>query len=344
MRLLCIGDVALTDPANACDGRLGRPNGVPDEGNRVLFNWELPVGAVPNPLPRSSGKRLLAAPDSVRAVRAWSPGFASMATNHILDAGEEGLAATMKSLARAGFTVVGAGNSKEEISMPLTWETPEGRLAIVNWVFPETHPDWGAVPGANCWPGSEVARAIVASLKRSADWVLAVVHWSDELFPYPRPEDRGVARALAAAGADVIVGHHPHVVRGMEFLGACPVFYSLGNFYFEDVPDGSSGWVVRAAPRNREALGIEVSFGRGQAPACKPVSFWQNRGGTSLDRSERAARRMEQVSRPLSHASQSGYPRWYADASGSFLSVGLSLAIWSVEQPPDAAPSPTPVV
>ena len=54
--------------------------------------------------------------------------------------------------------------------------------------------------------------------KGEADWVMVVVHWSDELFPYPRPEDRATARELAQMGADLVVGHHPHVVRGMEII------------------------------------------------------------------------------------------------------------------------------
>lgn len=302
MQLLCIGDVALADE-NVLQWVWMPPGGViPGDEVRILFNWELPIGDTINPVPRSSGPRLLAHPDSPNVVRRWSPGFATLATNHILDAGEEGLANTLGSLNRAGFTTVGAGRTREEITRPLFWETAEGRLAVVNWVFPETHPDWMSVPGPNCWPGLEGAKRTIQKLKHKTDWVLIVAHWSDEYFPYPRPEDRAIARELARMGADLVVGHHPHVVRGMEIIGSCPVFYSVGNFYFSDME----------APRNREGLGVQISFRRGERPEYRILSFWQTKGKVLLDPLRRAARRMERVSRPLGRLENAGYAEWYA--------------------------------
>jgi hypothetical protein len=232
MQLLCIGDIALAD-MNLSEDEWGVPRGVvPGEDLRILFNWELPMGKTKNPMPRSRGPRLLAHPDSWRVIQGWAPGFGTLATNHILDAGEEGLSNTIESLHQAGFATVGAGRNLEEIEKPLFWETAEGCLAVVNWVFPETHPDWLSVPGPNCWPGLVAAKRTIQALKQQVDWILTVVHWSDEHFPYPRPEDRAIVRELAQMGVDLVVSHHPHVVRGVEVIGFCPVFYSLGNFYF----------------------------------------------------------------------------------------------------------------
>jgi hypothetical protein len=175
-----------------------------------------------------------------------------------------------------------------------------------------------AVPGPNCWPGIEHAGSIIGDLKRRADWVLIVAHWSDELFPYPRPQERALARALAEIGADVIVGHHPHVVRGMELAGSCPVFYSLGNFYFEDIPDGRGGWIARGAPRNREGLGVEISFRRGEMPGYQLWSFWNTRREVVVDPRRRAARRMAAASRPLRQCQGSEYAAWYAAERARF--------------------------
>jgi hypothetical protein len=144
------------------------------------------------------------------------------------------------------------------------------------------------------------------------DWVLIVVHWSDELFSYPRPEDRAIARELAQMDADLVVGHHPHVVRGVEIIGCCPVFYSIGNFYFSDIADGRGGWITRQAPGNREGLGVQLSFRRGKRPEYQILSFWQTRRQVVLDPIRRAARRMELVSRPLRCFQNSGYTEWYA--------------------------------
>ncbi len=318
MQLLCIGDVAVIDETVVRED-WGIPNGLTPGGEtRVLLNWELPIGDKLNPVPRSSGARILAHPISPAVLRTWSPGFATLATNHILDAGEEGLTGTICALNRVGFTTMGAGRTREEITQPLFWDTADGRLVVLNWVFPETHPDWMAVPGPNCWPGSEEARGIISDLKHRADWVVIVVHWSDELFPYPRPEERALARELAEMGADIIVGHHPHVVRGAEVFGSCQVFYSIGNFYFSDIPDGRGGWIWRGAPRNREGLALRFSLQRGHEPVWVTLSFWQTGRQAVLDPDQRAARRMEQVSRPLRRFPGSEYAGWYAARRARF--------------------------
>jgi hypothetical protein len=310
MKLLCLGDIAITEK----DMPLWDPPGDlhPGEDTKVLFNWELPIGERINPVPRSSGPRLVAHPDSWRATQKWAPGIAALANNHILDAGEEGLAKTLELLNQAGFHTVGAGRTRDEITRPLFWETAEGRVAILNWVFPETHPDWLSMPGPNCWPGLDRAREEIRELKKVTDWVMVVAHWSDELFSYPRPADRNIALELARMGVDVIVGHHPHVVRGMEIIDSCPVFYAIGNFYFSDIKDSNGGWMVRQAPRNREGIGILVRFQSRKRPECRPLSFWQKRNQALIDPLGRATRRMNRVSTPLQRFLGSKYERWYS--------------------------------
>jgi len=313
MELLCIGDVGLVDPKLA--GRVWpHPlDGAAGEDVRVLFNWELPVGDTFNPIPRKcGGPRLMSFPASPQVIRNWSPGFAALATNHMLDAGEQGLRDTLDALAGLGFTTTGAGITREEITRPLIWETQEGKLAVINWVFPETNPDWMAFPGPNFWPGVDEAQKRIAALKQENDWVMVLAHWSDELFPYPRPEDRTLARLLVQAGLDVFVGHHPHVVRGMEIMEGCPVYYSLGNFYFSEFSthpgDTSPVW----APRNREALGLSIAFKRGFRPACTALSYWQEGDQTIADAGRRAQRRMERTSHPLNRYHGEEYGNWYS--------------------------------
>ena len=276
MQLLCLGDVALSDQ-NLSDLKWSPPNGfTPDEDSKILFNWELPIGSELFSVPReNNAPRLLSFPTSPGLLQHWAPGFAALATNHILDAGENGLAETINALKHQGFLTVGAGLTQDEISKPLIWETNEGKLAIINWVFPETHPDWLNIPGPNCWPGIEAAGELIRSLKSEADWVIVISHWSDEFFPYPRPEDRETAQKLVNAGIDLMICHHPHVVRGFEMIGTCPVFYSIGNFFFSNYGSESDRQATAWAPRNREALGVQISFKRGHSLEISTISFWQ---------------------------------------------------------------------
>lgn len=309
MQILCLGDIAIS--TNLIRDWSPPANFSIDSNARILFNWELPIGISINHIPRTRGPRLLSHPESIRVIRSWGPGIAALATNHILDAGEEGLADTIDSLQRGGFSTVGAGFTREEITRPFIWETNEGKLAIINWVFPETHPDWERVPGPNCWPGEIEAKRTIGEVKREVDWVLIFLHWSDELFHYPRLEDRVIARGLADAGADLLIGHHPHVVRGMEAIGACPVFYSLGNYFFSDYPDSSGEWNAKWTPRNRESLGIQITFTKQIQPEVKVLSFWQQHDSVIVDPNQRAIRRMKSTSHPLRRYQEANYSRWY---------------------------------
>jgi hypothetical protein len=327
MQLYCLGDVAI-DHENA---PWNPPDGIiPGEEVKCIFNCELPFWININPIARTSGPRILSHPHLVNLISKWAPGFVSLATNHILDAGKEGLAYTITSLNQNGFKTVGAGFSENEIQKPIIWETVEGRLAIVNWVFPETHPEWNVVPGPNCWPGVNEANRIICDLKSEADWVIALLHWSDELFPFPRPKDRTIARELANAGLDILIGHHPHVVRGMEVIYGMPVFYSLGNYYFSDIRDQYGNLLFYQAPRNREALVINITFKRGQAPRFEALSYWQGINETQPDPFHRATRRMRKVSKPLAKQLGDGYSRWYGKRRRIFdhWEYRLNFSLW----------------
>ena len=308
MQLLCVGDVAIIHnmaPWLPLDGV------VFGDDIRIIINCELPFSRSINPNSRKSGPRILSHPDSFNVIAKWAPGFATLATNHILDGGVDGLVETLCALDGIGFQTIGAGLSKEEIVRPIFWDTKEGRLAIVNWVFPETNPEWKTIPGPNYWPGIKEAKTIIQSLKREANWVMIQAHWSDELFPYPRPEDRALAWELAEAGADILIGHHPHVVRGMEVIGNCHVFYSLGNFYFSSFIDADTGITERQSLRNLESLGVLISFTQGEQPDIRLISFWQKNTKVVRDFFNRAVRRLNSVSRPLYEMRNSSYEKWY---------------------------------
>ncbi len=118
MRLLCLGDIAISDGDMPVWPPL-RADEVSDGEHACLLNWELPLGEALNSRPRSSGPRLIAHPRAAAVVSRWAPGYAALATNHVLDAGEQGLADTIASLQAAGFDIVGAGRTQEEIRRPL---------------------------------------------------------------------------------------------------------------------------------------------------------------------------------------------------------------------------------
>lgn len=325
MRLLCLGDVAISGSLPASLGEMPPGGFVPGGDDRILFNFEIPAASEVNPLPCGSRPRLTGFPESVKILASWAPAIATLANNHALDAGEAGLLQTCRLLQTVGIEPIGAVLSESEPDSPYYWETAEGSVAIFNWVFPEAHPDWMQIPGPACWPGCSRAAALLADARIKADWVLAVLHWSDELFPYPRPEDRETARFLAEAGVDAVIGQHPHVVRGMESFSGCPVFYSLGNYYFSDLQGPHGEWVSREAPRNREGLGVLLQFSPGEKLTWSAVSFWRKQDEVIPDRYRRAERRLENTSQPLHKRRNEKYPVWYRKKRFWFDRVGYRL-------------------
>jgi hypothetical protein len=333
MHLLNVGDVALLDEYLTHETWEIPEYSDVDGEIRMLFNWEFPIGDEINPNPRVSGPRYKAHSDAPPILRKWVPSYAALANNHVLDAGEQGLFKTMQTFKDLGFTIVGAGNTVEEIKRPVFWETSEGILAIVNWVFPETHPECESLPGPNCWPGVQEAEQTIQDLKSQVDWVLIRAHWSDEAFAYPRPEDRIMARELARIGADVVIGDHPHVVRGMEVINSCPVYYSIGNYYFSHERTYNDSWNQRAL-RNHVGLGVQVSFRRGEAPVCTPRSFLKLKQRVVKDITHRAEYRLNRVSQPLQQFQGKQYAEWYKQKRAAFVKWGYKVhfRLWNLSR------------
>lgn len=316
MRLLFLGDVALSGlPPEAWDA----PHPIyPGKAGRICFNLEIPAAETLNPEPRLSGERLNGCAQAGETLWRWAPAYAALANNHILDCGVDGLEHTLCAMRAVEIEPFGAGLSRQNAAQPVVWEGQAGRVALLNWVFPETHPDCGLDYGANLWPGPGLAEKAVRAAAREADWVVAVLHWSDELFGYPRPEDRLTARHLADMGVTAVIGGHAHVVRGMERLGNCPVYYSLGNYYFDDLTDPALGITLREAPLNRSSLGVLLDFKPQQAPQEQVFSYWSQGRAVKEDGLRRAERRLRALSRPLLAHRGVDYAAWYAERRRSF--------------------------
>lgn len=327
MRLICIGDVALSGQSNDL-GKWQRPlaHVNAEQRTRVLFNWQFPCAKASVKKPRMSGsmRRYVAPIDAVQVIKDWAPAVAGLANNHLMDGGVDGVVETVESLKRGGIDIVGGGLSHDEISRPWVWEGPEGRVGVLNWVTPETHPEAPDPSGIgpNVWPGESLAARALSALRQSVDWVVVYMHWSDECFSFPSPEDRVLAGNLLDGGADAVIGNHPHVIRGAEIIRDRPVFYSLGNFFFSDMRSPSGGWIRKQVRRNREALVVEFKFTRGKRLAWDIYSYWRGGHETRPDSKNRAVRRFTKVSRPLSYG---GYNEWYRQSRGHFNRWGYRL-------------------
>lgn len=157
---------------------------------------------------------------------------AVMANNHTFDCGTKGFFATCEILRRNGIAAVGAGANLAEARKPLAIKV--NGVKILLFAISEGEDMRGAgsaSPGVRPWEVEELAGDIRRS-KGSCDAVIVSAHCGLEYQPYPSFYVFEAFRCWAEAGADLILGHHPHVPQGMVSFGRTPAYFSLGNFVF----------------------------------------------------------------------------------------------------------------
>ncbi|MDY6794605.1 MAG: CapA family protein [Actinomycetota bacterium] len=224
VRVLAVGDIGLQTPQDR------HPfEGVIDvlAGKDILFgNLE----TVLSDAGKKEEKAMLvhSSPHMVSGLVDAGFDILSVANNHIMDLGPEGFRNTLEALRRAGLKYIGASDGKG--SSHVIVEKHGMKLGFLAYY------EWGtSLPSERIHinritPGE--IEADIASLKRECDSIIVSLHWGTENVFYPSPQQIETAHALIDAGADVILGHHPHVVQGLEPYKRGLIAYSLGNFQF----------------------------------------------------------------------------------------------------------------
>lgn len=165
----------------------------------------------------------------------------SLSNNHTLDQGVEGLFDTMSYLDEYGIKHMGAGKDANEAYKPVTQKVNGVKLAFfgVSKVLPET--SWKAnaySPGlAEAYDPTAMIEAIKAA-EKDTDLTVLMIHWGIERDAKPQEYQLKLARDFIDAGADLIIGSHPHVLQGFEQYNGKWIAYSLGNFVFASHPKG----------------------------------------------------------------------------------------------------------
>jgi poly-gamma-glutamate capsule biosynthesis protein CapA/YwtB (metallophosphatase superfamily) len=173
-------------------------------------------------------------PRFVEALKRAGISLVNLANNHIFDYGPEGLFDTISYLDSAGIRHVGGGRNRKEAHAPVIVSLKGKRIGFLGYY------GGGEAPAATRTdPG--VARreipAISADIKKlrdrdSVDYVVITLHWGTEKEVEPDSSLVWFAHRIVDAGADLIIGHHPHVLQGIERYKSGVIVYSLGNFLF----------------------------------------------------------------------------------------------------------------
>lgn len=166
----------------------------------------------------------------------------SLANNHILDYEAPALKETIEFLRAQDIKPVGAGRNLTEARSPVVYEVRgirTGFLAYSDFADIYWHPEYRrSLRATDTLPGvaplsREIILEDVAALKDAVDIIVISLHWGNEYVDHPDSSQRALARELIDAGADLVIGHHPHVFQGIEVYKQGVIAYSLGNFVFD---------------------------------------------------------------------------------------------------------------
>lgn len=234
VNLLFGGDVALT---NSYSDKVGRDHQwsfsqLPElrEADISMVNLEAPFTHQNQALP---GKKFnFKAPlENVQVLQNGGIDIVNLANNHTMDYQGAGLSETLATLDKAGIQSVGAGTDIKNARRPIVMEVKGQKVAYLGYYDADLHAATASTPGTNPRHNDRVA-ADIKALRGQVDWIVVNYHWGEELAKYPGDWQIDLARFTVDQGADLVVGHHPHVLQGAEVYKGRPIVYSLGNFIF----------------------------------------------------------------------------------------------------------------
>ncbi len=210
------------------------------ESDICMVNNEFPYSDRGAPIPEKTFA-FRSKPENVKLLHEMGVDIVSLANNHAYDHGEEALLDTLSVLENADVKYVGAGRNLEEASQAVFFDANQVRVAILSATQiermenPDTRGATENSPGVlRCFSEKELNHflTVVENVKKRCDVLVVYMHWgtenTDEL-DWAQPYQ---AQLIANAGADIIVGAHPHCLQGIDQVSGVPVIYSLGNYWF----------------------------------------------------------------------------------------------------------------
>ena len=246
--LLFAGDVLFDDSYSPMVSLKRRENGVDDcfskellqemrDADIFMLNNEFTFTDRGEPLADKS-YTFRSRPENVKYLFDMGADLVSLANNHSFDFGEISLLDTLDTLERAGMPQVGAGRNLEEAEASVFFEVDGIRIGFLSATQIErmkNPPTRGATqtePGVfRCLDPAELYRK-VEETKKLCDYLVVFIHWGTEKTDEVDWAQKEQGPGLAAAGADLVIGAHPHVLQGLDSADGVPIVNSLGNFWF----------------------------------------------------------------------------------------------------------------
>lgn len=203
--------------------------------DHVIPNVEGPVANAQQNTASSGVQQLLHTidPKAVKVLNKMGADIWNICNNHIMDAGPYGIESTLNIAKELNVQTIGAGMNIEEARKPVIIDEAGGiGLFGVGYQRACRKADVDK-PGCYSWSDLDAIQNTINEIKAECRWCIVVAHAGEEFTPLPSPYTRERYHKYLEMGADIVVGHHPHVPMNYETVGDKIIFYSLGNFIFD---------------------------------------------------------------------------------------------------------------
>jgi len=200
--------------------------------NRI-FNLETPLTDEENPIDKF-GPNFMSPKSTIKGIKALNPSLVSLANNHILDQGEQGLKSTQDIFKKNNIPFVGVGGNISDASVPFIIKNEGLKIGIYACVENEFSIATEKTAGANPFNPLETLDHIL-ELKNICNYVLVLYHGGKEWYRYPSPYLQKVCRKLCEKGADLVVCQHSHSIGSFEEYNGSTIIYGQGNFIFDEI-------------------------------------------------------------------------------------------------------------
>ena len=236
---VAVGDIMLDRGVGEKIEKLGaefpfqRVAGLMREADLALGNLESPISSLGTAV-KGKEVNFRAAPEVIHGIRNAGIDVLSLGNNHSSDYGADALMETMDILSHNGIAYIGAGANAAAAHRPANLTVNGIKVSLLGYSY-RFHM---VVEAQQRRSGVAIARGeqIRTDIERAKEWADVVIvsfHWGWEYSDHPDSETRELAHLVVESGADVVVGHHPHVIQGIEIYKGGLICYSLGNFIFD---------------------------------------------------------------------------------------------------------------
>ncbi|WP_418792201.1 CapA family protein [Phosphitispora sp. TUW77] len=203
-----------------------------------IFNLEVPLCDKADPI-QKCGPNLIAPTSTVSGIKALNPSLITLANNHILDQGVQGLKSTEMVLTENQIPFIGIGDKLSDASKPYIINKDGYKIGVYACAEHEFSIANENIPGANPFDPLESLDHIL-NLKAECDYVIVLYHGGKEHYRYPSPHLLKACRKMADKGADIVVCQHSHCIGAYEEYKGKTIVYGQGNFIFDGL--GSDFW------------------------------------------------------------------------------------------------------